>query len=93
MSAPDRRRKLLDLRLWPKRHRQSWFRRGFRYETSRKPLISPKWGRLAVTYVFPNLSTASALKNRSTTSLMPSSGVNVTIVMPSVAFVRVSPSE
>ena len=43
--------------------------------------------------MLPNLLHLAALKNLSTTSDMPKSGVNVTIVMPSVALVRVSPSE
>lgn len=53
----------------------------------------PQKGRLAAIHPFPILSTSCAVKNLSTTSLIPSSGVKVTIVMPPVALVRVRPSE
>jgi hypothetical protein len=44
MSAPDRGRKLLDLRLQPKQHRQSWFQRGF----AKRSFLAPrKWGEVA----------------------------------------------
>lgn len=46
-----------------------------------------------LSHPFPILCTSPALRNLSTTSLMPSSGVKVTIVIPPVALVRVRPSE